>query len=136
MYARVVLGVGKGVLFREVSSVQECPHREREREREREVTLYQHLPLIHMYIYAPLKLCIHDGVGILCSYKCRYFLPATDFQSHYTNSHITHDTTSLKPTNLTTQYSGSAHHSQRPTYIAPGNHTDHAPGNHTDHARC
>ena len=23
---RVVLGVGKGVLFREVSSVQECPH--------------------------------------------------------------------------------------------------------------
>ena len=30
MHARVVLGVGKGVLFREVSSVQECPHRERE----------------------------------------------------------------------------------------------------------
>ena len=28
MHARVVLGVGKGVLFREVSSVQECPHRE------------------------------------------------------------------------------------------------------------
>ena len=27
MHARVVLGV---VLFREVSSVQECPHRERE----------------------------------------------------------------------------------------------------------
>ena len=27
MHARVVLGVGKGVLFREVSSVQECPHR-------------------------------------------------------------------------------------------------------------
>ena len=26
MHARVVLGVGKGVLFREVSSVQECPH--------------------------------------------------------------------------------------------------------------
>ena len=25
----MVLGVGKGVLFREVSSVQECPHRER-----------------------------------------------------------------------------------------------------------
>ena len=24
--ARVVLGVGKGVLFREVSSIQECPH--------------------------------------------------------------------------------------------------------------
>ena len=31
MHARVVLGVGKGVLFREVSSFQECPHRERER---------------------------------------------------------------------------------------------------------
>ena len=31
MHARVVLGVGKGVLFREVSSVQGCPHRERER---------------------------------------------------------------------------------------------------------
>ena len=30
MHARVVLGVGKGVLFREVSSVQECPHRERD----------------------------------------------------------------------------------------------------------
>ena len=30
MHARVVLGVGKGVLFREVSSVQECLHRERE----------------------------------------------------------------------------------------------------------
>ena len=30
MHARVVLGVGKGVLFREVSSVQEYPHRERE----------------------------------------------------------------------------------------------------------
>ena len=29
MHARVVLGVGKSVLFREVSSVQECPHRER-----------------------------------------------------------------------------------------------------------
>ena len=28
MHARVVRGVGKGVLFREVSSVQ-CPHRER-----------------------------------------------------------------------------------------------------------
>ena len=27
MHARVVLGVGKGVLFREVSSVQECPHK-------------------------------------------------------------------------------------------------------------
>ena len=29
MHARVVLGVGKGVLFREVSSVQECPYDER-----------------------------------------------------------------------------------------------------------
>ena len=27
----IVLGVGKGVLFREVSSVQKCPHRKRER---------------------------------------------------------------------------------------------------------
>ena len=26
MHARVVLGVGKGVLFRAVSSVQVCPH--------------------------------------------------------------------------------------------------------------
>ena len=40
MHARVVLGVGKDILFREVSSVQECPHRERERERE--VSLLQH----------------------------------------------------------------------------------------------
>ena len=30
MHARVVLGVGKGVLFREVSSVEECPYIERE----------------------------------------------------------------------------------------------------------
>ena len=29
MHARVVLGATKSVLFREVSSVQECPHRER-----------------------------------------------------------------------------------------------------------
>ena len=29
MHARVVLGVGKGVLFREVYSFPECPHRER-----------------------------------------------------------------------------------------------------------
>ena len=29
MKARVVLGVGKGVLFREVPSVQVCPHREK-----------------------------------------------------------------------------------------------------------
>ena len=28
MHARVVLGVGKGVLYREVSSVEECPYRE------------------------------------------------------------------------------------------------------------
>ena len=28
MHARVVLWVGKGALFREVSSVQECPYRE------------------------------------------------------------------------------------------------------------
>ena len=27
MHARMALGVGKGVLFREVSSVQECPHK-------------------------------------------------------------------------------------------------------------
>ena len=26
MHARVVLGVGEGVLFRNVSSVQECPY--------------------------------------------------------------------------------------------------------------
>ena len=30
MHARVVLGVGKGVLFIEVSSVRECPYIERE----------------------------------------------------------------------------------------------------------
>ena len=28
MHARVVVGMGKGVLFREVSSVQRCPYRE------------------------------------------------------------------------------------------------------------
>ena len=29
IYMLRTLGAGKGVLFREVSSVQECPHRER-----------------------------------------------------------------------------------------------------------
>ena len=28
MHGRVLLGVGKGILFREVSSVQGCPHRQ------------------------------------------------------------------------------------------------------------
>ena len=45
MHARVVLGVGKGVLFREVSSVQECPHREREREVPLYKTSYTSSPL-------------------------------------------------------------------------------------------
>ena len=41
MHARVVFGVGKGVLFREVCSVQECPQfRSVLREKEREVPLY------------------------------------------------------------------------------------------------
>ena len=44
MHARVVLGVGKGVLFREVSSVQVCPHRERE------VPLHSEV-YVHIYIY-------------------------------------------------------------------------------------
>ena len=43
MHARVVLGVGKGVLFREVSSVQVCPHRERE------VPLYLYIIATHKY---------------------------------------------------------------------------------------
>ena len=47
MHARVVLGVGKGVLFREVSSVQECPHRERE---------------VPLYIYTPT------------TYTCTYYI--------------------------------------------------------------
>ena len=44
MHARVVVGVGKGVLFREVSSVQRCPYRE--------VPLYISLVLrrLHQYI--------------------------------------------------------------------------------------
>ena len=41
-----ILGVGKGVLFREVSSVQECPHRERE------VPLYYSFHCI-LYTYKP-----------------------------------------------------------------------------------
>ena len=39
MHARVVLGVGKGVLFREVSSVQECVLIEREREVYRDMNI-------------------------------------------------------------------------------------------------
>ena len=38
-----ILGVGKGALFREVSSVQECPHRERERERHTHTHSHSHL---------------------------------------------------------------------------------------------
>ena len=44
MHARVVVGVGKGVLFREASSFQECPHRERER--------------FHC-IYTTMHICMH-----------------------------------------------------------------------------
>ena len=54
MHTRVVLGVGKGVLFREVSSVQEYPHRERE------VPLYHYLCMytyIHTHLFA-------DGVRV------------------------------------------------------------------------
>ena len=40
-----ILGVGKGVLFREVSSVQECPHREREEEVPLYSVSYLSLPL-------------------------------------------------------------------------------------------
>ena len=43
MHARVVLGVGKGVLFREVSSVQECPRRERGS------TVYMYIQIDHTH---------------------------------------------------------------------------------------
>ena len=43
-----ILGVGKGVLFREVSSVQECPHRERGS------TVL--LCTLHAFPYCPLQL--------------------------------------------------------------------------------
>ena len=63
MHARVVLGVGKGVLFREVSSVQECPYRERERERERGVPLYMYIhvvPYVCQGLSGLLRLWFHE----------------------------------------------------------------------------
>ena len=49
MHARVVVGVGKGVLFREVSSVQRCPYRE--------VPLYMcgSVFCVHKFIIYPLS---------------------------------------------------------------------------------
>ena len=49
--ARVVLGVGKGVLFREVSSVQECPQREK-------FLCYSQI-IIHVnYVYQGVCVCV------------------------------------------------------------------------------
>ena len=48
-----ILGVGKGVLFREVSSVQECPHRERE------VPLY--LQNRYLSLTATVVPCVFDS---------------------------------------------------------------------------
>ena len=69
----MVVGVGKGVLFREVSSVQECPHRERERGSTGEpVTIRMHThPQTHTHnlhiksnysqlVYTPT---IHTGIA-------------------------------------------------------------------------
>ena len=58
MHARVVLGVGKGVLFREVSSVQECPHRERER--------FHYMSNVCYYImcvYVQYMMCVIGVIG-------------------------------------------------------------------------
>ena len=57
MHARVVLGVGKGVLFREVSSIQECPHRERERE----VPLYTYTTHSESFLHVFLSHCRENG---------------------------------------------------------------------------
>ena len=74
MHARVVLGVGKGVLFREVSSVQECPHRERGSTVFISVCLrdLSALPLspppglwVHSQVMHPVPYNIHDNAGLV-----------------------------------------------------------------------
>ena len=63
MYARVVLGVGKGVLFREVSSVQECP-----RERFHCIIHATHSPILSVRI--SLLLCFSLSAHSLLSSRC------------------------------------------------------------------
>ena len=59
MRARVVLAVGKGVLFREVSSVQECPRRERERFHSNQRIIHK-MATQHIYTVLTVnKLCLH-----------------------------------------------------------------------------
>ena len=59
----MVLGVGKGVLFREVSSVQVCPNRER--------CSINHTDMDSMYIcvcvYIKLKVCVWVYCSIYAS---------------------------------------------------------------------
>ena len=67
MHARVVLGVGKGVLFREVSSVQECPHREREMFHWALVLVMWHLGWVKVSSH-PHTLTLSRGNKIKCGF--------------------------------------------------------------------
>ena len=62
MHARVVLGVGKGILFREVSSDQECP-----------IFISEDL-LYHMNLVELLSVCT-EGKNVTTEIKCHSLLP-------------------------------------------------------------
>ena len=78
MHARAVLGVGKGVLFREVSSVQESILMERERGSTVFISVclrdLSALPLspplglcTHSQVMHPVPYNIHDNAGLVCN---------------------------------------------------------------------
>ena len=92
----MVLGVGKGVLFREVSSVQECPHRERE------VPLYiiQDTNIIFIDTPSPsLSLEMYgcgDGRGVSATFQILFFIGWKPHPSQVGPTHRGSATVSLR----------------------------------------
>ena len=85
MHARVVLGVGKGVLFREVSSVQGCPHRERE------VSSFHCCPyrgvhrIVSYWRYIICVYCLYETLSLSLS-PCRSRLVLSESLGHHNPS--------------------------------------------------
>ena len=90
----MVLGVGKGVLFREVSSVQECPHRERE------VLLYIfHDTNILLTLSLSLSLEMYDcgdGRGVSATFQILFFIGWKPHPSQVGPTHRGSATVSLR----------------------------------------
>ena len=61
----MVLGVGKGVLFREVSSVQECPHKERGSTVHTHTHTYS-VRLSHSVCVSDVDECLREGSSYPC----------------------------------------------------------------------